>query len=278
VASNQAQNVIAVDIGNSRMKVGCIARAATVEGQPGGLPVPEVTADFAIEHATGQFDSVGLASWCELHARDAQTWLVASVHRGAADRLSTTVTEWSATARVDSCIRRLMYRDVSLPIHVDEPERVGIDRLLAAFAANRLRDPDRAAIIVDLGTAITVDLVDETGAFCGGAILPGIATSARALAEHTDALPRVAMDQLENPPDVVGKSTIPAIESGLYWGALGAVRELISQMSAPLKAAPDVFLTGGASAKVSELLAMKARYKIRHVPHLVLSGIALVEP
>ncbi len=274
----QAKNVIAVDIGNSRMKVGRIARAATVEGRGGGLAMPEGTADFAIEHATGRFDAAGLATWCELHARDAPKWLVASVHRGAADRLSATVTKWSATASVDNCIRRLTYHDVSIPIHVDEPDRVGIDRLLAAFAANRLRDPDRAAIIVDLGTAITVDLVDETGAFCGGAILPGIATSARALAEHTDALPRVAMDQLEEPPAVVGKSTIPAIESGLYWGAIGAVRELISQMSARLNARPDVFLTGGASAKVSELLAAKAPYTIRHVPHLVLSGIALVEP
>jgi type III pantothenate kinase len=159
---------------------------------------------------------------------------------------------------------------------VAEPARVGIDRLLAALAADRLRRPDRAAIVVDLGTAITVDLLDADGAFRGGAILPGIAMSAAALAEHTDALPRVAMEQLERPPAAVGASTVPAIESGLYWGAVGAVRELIGQMSSDLDASPDVFLTGGASEHVAEILAANAMFEVHHVPHLVLSGIALV--
>src|SRR6185312_7996787 len=110
------------------------------------------------------------------------------------------------------------------------------------------RSADRAAIIVDLGTAITVDLLEAGGAFAGGAILPGIATSARALDERTDALPRVPLEFLDKPPVPLGKSTVSAIESGIYWGAIGAIRELIGQLAAPLKRAPDVFITGGASA------------------------------
>jgi type III pantothenate kinase len=155
---------------------------------------------------------------------------------------------------------------------------VGIDRLLAAFAADRIHDRGRAAIVVDLGSAITVDLLDAGGAFCGGAILPGIAMSARALQEHTDALPRVALDHLEHPPAPIGKGTVPAIEAGLYWGAVGAVRELISQMSKDLPAPPEVLLTGGASTHVAQLLEASSPYNVRHLPHLVLSGIALVEP
>jgi type III pantothenate kinase len=84
------------------------------------------------------------------------------------------------------------------------------------------------------------------------------------------------LDHLEKPPAAVGKSTVRAIEAGLYWGAVGSVRELIAQMTSALTAAPDVFLTGGASAHVAELLAANAEYEVRHVPHLVLSGIALV--
>jgi type III pantothenate kinase len=146
--------------------------------------------------------------------------------------------------------------------------------LVAALAADRLRQRDRAAIIVDLGTAITVDLVESDGAFAGGAILPGIATSARALAEQTDALPQVTLEFLDHPPAPLGKSTVPAIESGIYWGAIGAIRELVIQLSAPFQTQPDLFITGGASRQVADLL--KTQGAVRHVPNLVLSGIALV--
>jgi type III pantothenate kinase len=266
-------NVIAVDIGNSRMKVGQFAPVATLATR---LPFPETTLDLAIDHATGEFDASRLAAWCDQLARDGTPWLVASVHRGATDRLEAHVSAWAKGADVESEVRRITYRDLPLTIRVDEPARVGIDRLIASFAADRLRRRDHAAVVVDLGTAITVDLLDAEGAFCGGAILPGIALSARALEEHTDALPRIELDHLEKPPAAVGKSTAPAIEAGLYWGAVGAVRELIAQMSKGLPVAPDVFLTGGASAHVAELLHANAEYEVHHVPHLVLAGIALV--
>jgi type III pantothenate kinase len=266
-------NVTAVDIGNSRMKIGRFAPRSTSGAE---LPVPDAIFDLAIDHATGEFDARRLAEWFDEHVRDDAQWLVASVHRGAADRFEIHVSDIAKRSGTRCRVRRLAYRDVPLTIRVDEPARVGIDRLVAAFAADRLRRRDRAAIVVDLGTAITVDLLDAEGAFCGGAILPGIALSARALSEHTDALPRVTLDHLEKPPNALGKSTVPAIEAGIYWGAIGAVRELIAQMSSGLTKAPDVFLTGGASAHVAELLTTNAEYEVLHVPHLVLSGIALV--
>jgi type III pantothenate kinase len=272
--------LMAVDIGNSRMKIGRMPRGhqsrPTVAANE--LPIPNASIDLAIDHATGRFDETRLAAWCDEHARDHAAWYVASVHRGAADRLTAAVKERTLRNGVDCSIRRLTFRDVPIAIRVDEPARVGIDRLLAAFAADRIRERDRAAVVVDLGSAITVDLLDASGAFCGGAILPGIAMSARALEEHTDALPRVPLDHLEHPPAPVGKSTVPAIEAGLYWGAVGSVRELISQMSKDLSAPPDVFLTGGASTHVARLLEADGAYSVRHLPHLVLSGIALVEP
>jgi type III pantothenate kinase len=272
--------LIAVDIGNSRMKIGRVARGRHQSASSTAieLPAPNVTTDLKIDHATGRFDEARLAAWCDEHSRGPVEWYVASVHRGAADRLSAAVTGWAQRTGVECPIRRLTYRDVPLEIRVDEPARVGIDRLLAALAADRIRQPERAAIVVDLGSAITVDLLDASGAFCGGAILPGIAMSARALEEHTDALPRVALDHLEHPPAAVGKSTVPAIEVGLYWGAVGAVRELISRMSGGLSAPPEVFLTGGASKHVAELLEANSPYCVHHLPHLVLSGIALVAP
>jgi type III pantothenate kinase len=272
-----AKHLVAVDIGNSRMKIGRFTRGQQTRPTLAvDLPIPDTTIDLAIDHAQGSFDDARLVAWCDQHSRDTAAWHVASVHRSAADRLTAAVSKWANQAHVECPIRRLTYRDVAIPIHVDEPARVGIDRLLAALAVERIRQRGRAAVVIDLGSAITVDLLDASGAFCGGAILPGIAMSARALEEHTDALPRVALDHLEHPPAAIGKSTGPAIEAGLYWGAVGAIRELISQMSKDLPSPPEVFLTGGASSHVAELLQAESAYSVHHLPHLVLSGIALM--
>jgi type III pantothenate kinase len=149
---------------------------------------------------------------------------------------------------------------------------VGIDRLLDGVAANRLRDPDRPAVVVDVGSAITVDLVSREGAFLGGAISPGIAMSARALHEFTDLLPLIDMSELTLPPPALGTSTVSAMRSGLFWGAVGAIRQLIECLTADAASEPEVFLSGGAGPAVASLLGKPAR----HVPHLTLGGIALV--
>ena len=276
-------DLVAVDIGNSRVKLGQFQRECSGENEAATgdraidqplVPEPVATFDLPIQHNTGEFDTGRLITWCNEHLSQGTTWRIASVHRAAASRLSAILHDWSKQPANGNSIRQLTYRDVPLAIRVDEPARVGIDRLLAAVAADRLRQRERAAIVVDLGTAITVDLVEPDGAFAGGAILPGIATSARALAEQTDALPQVHLEFLDNPPAALGKATVPAIESGIYWGAIGAIRELAAQLSTPFQARPDLFITGGASRQVADLL--KAHGTVRHVPNLVLSGIALV--
>lgn len=276
--------LIAVDIGNSRIKLGQFQYKANDQKRPDPFFEPSDAFDLAITDRSGQFDDVRLVAWCGEHVGGNAAWMVASVHRGATERFVAAVTKLAAQSNATWPLRQINYRDVPLTIRVDQPERVGIDRLLAALAADRLRQRDRAAIVVDLGTAITVDLVDDSGAFVGGAILPGIAMSARALAEQTDALPHVGVDRLDRPPAALGKSTVKAIESGLYWGAVGAIRELITLYSADAAVPPDVFVTGGASADVAQLLAANedatdhsaGNRRTRHVPHLVLAGIAMV--
>jgi type III pantothenate kinase len=186
-----------------------------------------------------------------------------------------TLSAWAQHLNINWSIVRLTNKDVPIANRVDEPSRVGIDRLLAAVAANRLRAPDRAAIVIDLGTAITVDLIDADGAFAGGAILPGIGMAGRALAEQTDALPHIVLEHSASPPPPLGKSTKAAIEAGLYWGAVGAVGELVSRLTATLFEPPDIFITGGAARTVAE--TMDESLHVRYVPHLVLAGIALVD-
>jgi type III pantothenate kinase len=130
-----------------------------------------------------------------------------------------------------------------------------------------LRRSDTPAIVIGMGTAVVVDLISAGGAFVGGAILPGVGTSSRALHEFTDLLPLV---ELADPPQAAGKSSIEAIRSGLYFGTLGAVRELVRQLAAETN--PDVFLTDGSAPLFAPALAEQTA---QYVPNLTLAGIAL---
>jgi len=166
----------------------------------------------------------------------------------------------------------------SVPIEVDVlfPEKVGIDRLLNGLSANCIRKEGQPAIIVDSGTAITVDVVDAAGTFRGGAILPGILLGAKSLHEETTTLPHVDVwNLLRNEPDVLGRCTESAIASGLYWGHLGAVKELVSRYRDLLNSsggpAPLVLLTGGASVILAPYLSEAVRE-----PELSLQGLAIL--
>jgi type III pantothenate kinase len=126
------------------------------------------------------------------------------------------------------------------------PDLTGPDRLLAAWAASVLHG--RPVVVVDLGTATTVDAVDADGFFLGGAILPGLGLAARALAEGTARLPRV---ELELPDDAIGVDTAAALQSGIVIGHLGAVRELVTRMRERL--ASQVGLIGAGAIDLPEL-------------------------
>ena len=194
-------------------------------------------------------------------------WWIGSVNRPAAARL----VGWIARRWPRQPPKLLQWTDLPLQLHVQEPHRVGIDRLLNAVATNRLRAPDRPAVVVDVGTAITVDWLSAEGAFCGGAILPGLEMAAKALHQFTDLLPEVSFAQEAEPPPVLGSYTEAAIRSGLFWGTLGAVRELTVRLAQQASVPPQVFLTGGAGA----LLAPQLGPEVHYVPHLTLAGIAL---
>ncbi|MBX3443003.1 MAG: type III pantothenate kinase [Planctomyces sp.] len=158
-----------------------------------------------------------------------------------------------------------------LTIDVDFPDRVGPDRLLNAVAAQRLRAAGQRAVIVDCGTATTVDYVDESGAFRGGAILPGIGMSARALHRYTAVLPLIpAPDVTASVPDVIGRNTEAAMRSGLFWGCLGGVRELVRQMLSRSPSPALVLITGGAGGALVPFLDQAQAY-----PHLPLQGLVL---
>ncbi len=260
--------LLAIDIGNTRVKLGVFDSPGAREG----LPTPGRT----ISLPAINWPEPELRKWMDEVPADATCW-VASVNRPASQRLM----EWLYRHRMEQSLpataaplpRVLQYSEIPLVVALEHPDRVGIDRLAGAAAVNRLRDPNRPAIVIDVGSAITVDLVAANGMFQGGAILPGIGLSARALHEFTDLLPLVPVDELCEAPPALGTSTIAAMRSGLFWGAVGAMRELIARISQPLETKPQLFLTGGAAPSIAPMLDPAAQY----VEHLVLSGIALAK-
>lgn len=129
-----------------------------------------------------------------------------------------------------------------LPIDLDNPREVGADRVANAVAAvTRWGAP---VITVDFGTATTVDLVDRSGRFCGGAIAPGVRISADALIDATSSLRDV---DVVPPGRVVGRSTVEAMQSGLTFGFVGLVDGLVRRVQADHDLPPEapVVATGG---------------------------------
>lgn len=251
-----------MDVGNTRIKLGLFPGQGCLDIPPAAIPEPLRTLDIT----PGETPLAAIETWLAPWKRAELAWWIGSVQREFSSRLI----DWLRDADTGSIVL-LSSADLPLVVHVPLPDRVGIDRLLAAVAANRLRPDGRPAVIVDLGTAITVDLVSAMGAFEGGAILPGLSMSARALHQFTDLLPLVDMPGLADPPAPLGTATVEAMKSGLFWGSVGGVRHLIELLSREVASPPQVFLTGGAAPTVAPLLDPGTIY----VSHLTLAGIRL---
>lgn len=154
-----------------------------------------------------------------------------------------------------------------IAIHTDRPEEVGADRLVNAVAAyEKFR---REVIIVDLGTATTFDAVSAQGAYLGGAISPGISISIEALAQHASKLSRV---EFANPGTVIGKHTVHAMQSGIYFGYVGLVDTIVGRMRAEMDGDPLVVATGGLAPLIAE--GSTTVHKIE--PYLTLEGLKVI--
>ncbi|MBA2113322.1 type III pantothenate kinase [Bremerella alba] len=250
------ESLIAADIGNTRVHFARFENFRADEVTP---PVSTYS------YSTYSSDIQGLRNWLT----DATLpWYTVSVHRSA---LATLEAFSKIEPRVNS-FTALDHLKLPIDIAIDAPEKIGLDRLAAAVAANHMREKDRPAIVVDAGTAITIDVVSAQGEFVGGAILPGMRTSAKALAAQTDALPQISID-LENQPTAIGTNTTQAMQSGLFWGSVGAVRETIRRVSDQLASdsPPQIFFSGGDV----NYLAPWIDLEIETVDHLVLRGVAL---
>src|SRR3954469_768688 len=137
--------------------------------------------------------------------------------------------------------------DWGFDIRVDNPAEVGADRLLNALAAHR--DYRGPLMVIDFGTATTFDVVDRDGAYLGGVIAPGINLSIEALHKAAARLPRIGIGR---PQAVIGRDTVAAMQSGIYWGYVGLIEGIIGRIQAEHEAHLKVVATGGLAPLFSE--------------------------
>jgi len=133
-----------------------------------------------------------------------------------------------------------------ISIKMDNPKEVGADRIVnavAAFAKHR-----RPAIVVDFGTATTFDLVSEKGDYMGGVIAPGVNISAEALFRQASKLPRI---EIAKPVTVVGKNTVAAMQSGLFYGYVAMIEGIIDRIRKEVRLDPLVIATGGLARTIA---------------------------
>src|SRR5207248_442679 len=157
--------------------------------------------------------------------------------------------------------------DTGVPILYEPPSDVGADRIVDAVAA--IRKYGAPCIVVDFGTATTFDAINAMGAYLGGVISPGITISSDALFERAAKLPRV---EIKRPEKVIGSATVEAMQSGLYYGYVGLVDDILRRMIAELGGSPRVIATGG----LAPLIAKGSRYVEIVDETLTLEGLRLV--
>lgn len=156
---------------------------------------------------------------------------------------------------------------LGIDVLLDRPEEVGADRVVNAIGG---KDKFGAPlIIVDLGTATTFDVVDEKGNYCGGAIAPGINLSLKALEMAAAKLPHV---EIRRTQQVIGRSTIPAMQSGLFWGYVGLIEGLVARIRAEFGRPMRVIATGG----LAPLFAGATSVIEAQDPNLTLWGLRLI--
>ena len=202
---------------------------------------------------------------------DPFTWRIASTGSFPWEKLQAKILNVRPKDKFEIIVRE----QIPLKVNVDFPDKVGIDRLLAAWAAVH-RYGDSPMLIVDAGSAVTVDVV-QNRTFCGGAILPGLHALSEVYPKLSAKLPLVPIPDPKSVtrPSYPGTNTQDAILNGLYWGTIGAIRQFYD-MAFPKKGEAKLILTGGdADSLLPGLSQVISSRRIKHHDVLVLEGINL---
>ena len=243
-------NLLAVSVGNTRTRVGAFVNGELCE-----------VSTFRNDRADRIRDAIDQA-YLPLQGIDDAHVLMSSVNPDAAE---------AVVKLLSKQVGRDVYRvekDLPIPIgrQLDPEAIVGEDRLLNAAAA--FDTLGQACVVVDAGTAMTIDYIDGAGTFHGGAIVPGAQLMLDALTQRTALLPDV---EFKKPEELIGHNTAQAMLTGVFYGLRGMVRNIVEQYAVHAGQFPTVIATGGDA----QLLFRDDEFISRVVPDLGLRGIAV---
>ena len=243
-------NLMVLNVGNSRLAVGVLVAGEMKYANrvPHGSHANWAGALSEAWKVISELDSPAVA------AASVNPSLDAALEKAVKDATGQTV-EWVG-------------RQIDLPIEVltDKPSQTGVDRILNIAAA--YEEMEKCCIVVDAGTAITVDCCNDKGQFVGGAIAPGVSTMLAAMHQRTAKLPEV---EFTVPVGAFGKTTEQAMLQGVYHGVRGMVKELAENYATELGTWPEIIATGGDAKSLFD------GWELIHAisPDLTLYGIAL---
>ncbi|QDU32418.1 Type III pantothenate kinase [Poriferisphaera corsica] len=243
-------NLLAVSVGNTRTRLGAFVDGDLVE-----------TATYVNGREAKLCDAM-THSFEQLRDKDDVVILMSSVNAAAEPQIEKLLKDNLGNVDI-----KHVERDIPIPIgrQLDPEAIVGEDRLLDAAAAYEVLK--QACVIVDAGTAITVDFVDGAGTFHGGAIAPGAQLQLDSLHNRAAQLPELF---IEKPIEAIGHNTIEAMRAGVFYGLRGMVHELVEKFAEETGQFPLVIATGGDA----NLLFRNYELVDRIVPNLTLNGIA----
>ncbi len=243
-------DLMVLNVGNSRLGIGTFSAGS----------LDHVT---HVAHASkGDWPGLINRAWGRISSKPSPAVAGASVNPNIDDELETLVLK--LTNRPIQWVGEEL--DFPVPVKTVEPKNTGVDRILNVAAA--FEQMQKACVVVDAGTAITVDCCGEKGEFLGGAIAPGLAMMLDALHEKTAGLPRV---EFQIPTASYGNTTESAICQGVFHAIRGLVRDFAENYATDLGTWPEVIATGGDARLLFE------NWELIHAisPELTLYGIAL---
>jgi type III pantothenate kinase len=206
---------------------------------------------------------LALFQHCGLRASEIERCVIGTVVPAALYNLRRLCREWFAC---EPLVARAVL-DWGFAIRVDRPAEVGADRLLNALAAHHhYQGP---LIVIDFGTATTFDVVDSDGSYRGGVIAPGINLSIEALHQAAARLPRIGIGR---PQAVIGRDTVSAMQSGVFWGYVGLIEGIVGRIRGEYEETMKVIATGGLAPLFSEGTTLIERID----PDITLEGLRLL--
>ncbi|HEU4714388.1 MAG TPA: type III pantothenate kinase [Pyrinomonadaceae bacterium] len=230
--------LLAIDAGNTNIKLGLFQKQEPLANW-------RLITDRARTPASYGGEVQGLFSVADLDIKDVAAVIIASVVPQLNDTLKTMCEHYlkRTPVFVDHTMK------TGLKIRYKEPAELGADRIVDAVAAVKKYGPP--CIVVDFGTATTFNAINSKRQYLGGIIAPGIMTAANALFSLAAQLPPV---RIERPKNVIGKSTVEAMQSGIYYGYANLVNGLIEDMFHAMQETPKVIVTGGVAALIKDQL------------------------